>query len=69
MPPDSKIKVESTEKSKSDPGILSRQKLEPRMRQQMNLYNEMGKYFSKHNAQLIGISVDSKWSHLALRGQ
>ena len=23
------------------------------------------KLFSKHNAQLLGISVDSKWSHLA----
>lgn len=32
---------------------------------QMNLYNEMGKYFARHNAQLAGISVDSKWSHLA----
>src|SRR5215813_11831281 len=32
---------------------------------QMTLYNEMGKYFARRNAQLIGISVDSKWSHLA----
>lgn len=32
---------------------------------QMTLYNEMLNYFSRHNAQLIGISVDSKWSHLA----
>jgi len=32
---------------------------------QMSLYNEMLKFFSKHNAQLIGISVDSKWCHLA----
>ena len=32
---------------------------------QMTLYNEMSKYFTRHNAQLIGISVDSKWSHLA----
>lgn len=32
---------------------------------QMALYNEMGKFFAKHNAQIIGISVDSKWSHLA----
>jgi peroxiredoxin len=32
---------------------------------QMTLYNEMEKYFARHNAQLIGISVDSKWSHLA----
>lgn len=32
---------------------------------QMNLYNETEKYFIKHNAQVIGISVDSKWSHSA----
>jgi peroxiredoxin len=32
---------------------------------QMTLYNETGKYFARHNAQVIGISVDSKWSHLA----
>ncbi|SRR6266498_1592785 len=32
---------------------------------QMTLYNEMEKYFARHNAQVIGISVDSKWSHLA----
>lgn len=32
---------------------------------QMALYNETLKFFSKHNAQLLGISVDSKWSHLA----
>jgi len=32
---------------------------------QLTLYNEMGKYFAQHNAQVIGISVDSKWSHLA----
>jgi peroxiredoxin len=32
---------------------------------QMTLYNEMGKYFERHNAQMTGISVDSKWSHLA----
>jgi len=32
---------------------------------QMTLYNEMLNYFARHNAQLIGVSVDSKWSHLA----
>jgi peroxiredoxin len=32
---------------------------------QMSLYNEMEKYFAGHNAQLLGISVDSKWSHMA----
>lgn len=32
---------------------------------QMGLYNEMLKYFRKYNAELIGISVDSKWCHLA----
>jgi peroxiredoxin len=34
---------------------------------QMALYNEMDQYFAKHNAQIIGISVDSKWSHLAFK--
>lgn len=32
---------------------------------QMNLYNEMEKYFARHNAQMIGISVDSRWCHSA----
>ncbi|HXA02387.1 MAG TPA: redoxin domain-containing protein [Cytophagaceae bacterium] len=32
---------------------------------QMTLYNELLKFFTRHNAQLIGISVDSKWCHLA----
>ena len=32
---------------------------------EMALYNETLKLFSKHNAQIMGISVDSKWSHLA----
>ena len=32
---------------------------------QMALYNETLKLFTKHNAQLVGISTDSKWSHLA----
>src|ERR1700755_3604428 len=36
---------------------------------QMALYNETNRYFTRHNAQLIGISVDSKWSHLAFAEQ
>ena len=32
---------------------------------QMALYNEMLKYFHKHHAEIIGISVDSKWCHTA----
>jgi len=32
---------------------------------QMTLYNETLKLFKKFNAQLIGISVDSKWCHMA----
>lgn len=32
---------------------------------QMALYNEMLSIFHKQNAELIGISVDSKWCHLA----
>src|SRR5436190_18005669 len=32
---------------------------------EMALYNEMGRFFSKHHAQVVGISVDSKWCHMA----
>jgi len=32
---------------------------------QMALYNEMLKYFHKYNAEVVGISVDSKWCHMA----
>ncbi|MCW3119183.1 MAG: alkyl hydroperoxide reductase/Thiol specific antioxidant/Mal allergen [Chitinophagaceae bacterium] len=32
---------------------------------QMALYNETLKYFQRHNAEVIGISVDGKWCHLA----
>ena len=32
---------------------------------QMALYNETLKFFHKNNAEVLGISVDSKWSHLA----
>ena len=32
---------------------------------QMSLYNETLKMFRKQNAEMIGISVDSKWCHLA----
>jgi peroxiredoxin len=34
---------------------------------QMALYNEMHRFFSKYNAELIGISVDGKWCHAAFR--
>ena len=32
---------------------------------QMGLYNETLSFFRKYNAQILGISVDSKWCHLA----
>ena len=32
---------------------------------QMALYNETRKLFHKYNAEVIGISVDSKWCHMA----
>jgi peroxiredoxin len=32
---------------------------------QIALYNEMLKYFHKQKAEIIGISVDSKWCHMA----
>lgn len=34
---------------------------------QMALYNEMLKYFKKHDADIFGISVDSKWCHLSFQ--
>ena len=36
---------------------------------QMNLYNEMEEYFIRYNAQLLGISVDSRWCHAAYSEQ
>ena len=36
---------------------------------QMALYNEMLSEFRRHNAELIGISVDGIWSHLAFTQQ
>ncbi len=32
---------------------------------QMALYNEVRQYFKQYDAELFGISVDSKWCHLA----
>lgn len=32
---------------------------------ELTIYNEAQKLFEKYNAQVIGISVDSKWSHTA----
>jgi peroxiredoxin len=32
---------------------------------QMALYNEILPYFHKHHAEVIGISVDGKWCHMA----
>ena len=32
---------------------------------QMALYNETLKFFHRYNAEILGISVDSKWCHLA----
>ncbi|MBC7937588.1 MAG: redoxin domain-containing protein [Rhizobacter sp.] len=32
---------------------------------QMSLYNETLKLFQKYKAQILGISVDSKWCHMA----
>ncbi|ATL48669.1 peroxiredoxin [Chitinophaga caeni] len=36
---------------------------------QMVLYNEMLKFFEKQDAVLLGISVDSKWCHMAFANQ
>jgi len=37
----------------------------PECGDQMTLYNETLKLFRKFNAEIIGISVDSKWCHMA----
>jgi peroxiredoxin len=34
---------------------------------QMALYNEMRRYFSKYNAEVLGISVDGRWCHAAFK--
>lgn len=34
---------------------------------QLSLYNEILSEFEKYRAQLLGISVDSRWSHLAFQ--
>ncbi len=34
---------------------------------QLALYNETLKLFHKHNAEIVGISVDGKWCHAAYR--
>src|ERR1700737_3570238 len=34
---------------------------------EMALYNEMLKFFKKFNAELVGISVDSKWCYMAFK--
>lgn len=36
---------------------------------QMSLYNEMETFFARQNAQLVGISVDSRWCHTAFAEQ
>ncbi len=36
---------------------------------ELTIYNEALKLFEKYNAQLVGISVDSKWSHIAFSEQ
>ena len=34
---------------------------------QLSLYNELQKFFTKYNAVVLGISVDGKWCHAAFR--
>lgn len=36
---------------------------------ELTIYNEAAKLFEKYNAQVVGISVDSKWSHTAFSEQ
>jgi len=36
---------------------------------QMSLYHEMESFFTRQNAQLIGLSVDSRWCHAAFAAE
>lgn len=36
---------------------------------ELTIYNEAAKLFEKYNAQVVGVSVDSKWSHTAFSEQ
>ncbi|MEP6615747.1 MAG: redoxin domain-containing protein [Ginsengibacter sp.] len=62
--PDQKLKLSDL---KGKPVILAFYPADwsPVCGDQMALYNETLKFFHKHHAELIGISVDSKWCHMA----
>ncbi len=62
--PDQKLKLSDL---KGKPVILAFYPADwsPVCSDQMALYNETLKMFHKYNAEMIGISVDSKWCHLA----
>lgn len=66
--PDTKISLSSFE---GRPVILAFYPADwsPVCGDQMSLYNEMLPMFTEHNAQLLGISVDSPWSHKAFAEQ
>ncbi|KAI9441990.1 alkyl hydroperoxide reductase/ thiol specific antioxidant/ Mal allergen [Russula earlei] len=40
----------------------------PVCKDQLSLYNEISSFFHRHNATVIGISVDGKWCHLSFSG-
>jgi len=41
----------------------------PVCQDQLTLYNQVLSYFRKHNAEVLGISVDGKWCHLAFSNE
>ncbi len=62
--PDQKLKLSDL---KGQPVILTFYPADwsPVCSDQMSLYNETLGFFRKYQAQILGISVDSKWCHLA----
>ena len=63
--PDQKIKLKDFKGKKNVILAFYPADWSPVCSDQMALYNEMLKYFTKHDAQIFGISVDSTWCHLA----
>ena len=62
--PDQKIKLREL-KGKNVVLVFYPADWSPVCSDQIALYNETLKYFKKLNAEVLGISVDSKWCHLA----
>ena len=62
--PDQKVKLSEKKKKKVIIAFYPAD-WSPVCSDELTIFNEALRLFSRHNAQLLAISVDSKWSHLA----